>query len=86
MYGERSQWFGYFDPKHWNAQVNEELVSGQALIDGIRNEKQRALGVKLASAKLQQDAANGARHNTEANLVSMRAQNPDVAFPPCGCE
>jgi hypothetical protein len=86
MYGTRSQWYGYFDPKHWNAQVNEELISAQGLIDGIRNEKQRALGNKLASAKLQQDAANGARHNAEANLVAMRAQNPDVTFPPCGCE
>jgi len=29
---------------------------------------------------------NGARHNAESNLVTMRAQNPDVSFPPCGCE
>lgn len=86
IYGQRSQWYGYFDPKHWNAQVNEELISAQGLIDGIRNEKQLALGNKLASAKLQQEAAAGARQQAEANLVTMRAQNPDVRFPPCGCE
>jgi hypothetical protein len=86
MYGQRSQWFGYFDPKHWNAQVNEELISAQALIDGIRNERAQALRSKLASAELRQDAASGARHNAEVNLVTLRAQNPDVTFPPCGCE
>jgi hypothetical protein len=86
MHGTRSQWYGYFDPKHWNAQVNDELISAQGLIDGIRNEKQLGLGNKLASAKLQQDAAIGARQQAESNLVAMRAQNPDVTFPPCGCE
>jgi hypothetical protein len=86
LHGTRSQWYGYFDPKHWNAQVNEELISAQGLIDGMRNEKQQALGNKLASAKLQQDAASGARHNAESKLVTLRAQNPDTTFPPCGCE
>jgi hypothetical protein len=86
MHGTRSQWYGYFDPRHWNKQVNDELISAQGLIDGIRNEKQLGLGNKLVSAKLQQEAATGARQNAESKLVSLRAQNPDVTFPPCGCE
>ena len=44
MHGTRSQWYGYFDPKHWNAEVNDELISAQGLIDGIRNGKQRGSG------------------------------------------
>jgi hypothetical protein len=85
MHGTRSQWYGYFSPAHWNKQVNDELISGQALVDGIHNEKRATWEDKLSLAKTAREEASDARQRAKSNLDALRAQNPDVTFAPCEC-
>jgi hypothetical protein len=85
MHGTQSQWYGYFDPRHWNKQVNDELISAQALIDGMRNQKRAALEDKLALANSARDEASSARQAAQSKMDALRAQNPDTAFPACEC-
>jgi hypothetical protein len=85
MHGTRSQSYGYFSPAHWNKQVKDELISAQTLVDGIHDDKLREWRPKLADAKERLDDAVAARQKAQANLDSLRAQNPDTEFPPCEC-
>jgi hypothetical protein len=85
MYGERSQWWGYFSPAHWNKQVNDELISAQGLVDGMHDDKLREWRPKLADAKDRLDSAASARQAAQSKLDALRAQNPDTEFPACEC-
>ncbi|HEV3451271.1 MAG TPA: hypothetical protein VG869_08705 [Acidimicrobiia bacterium] len=70
----------------WNAQVNAEMKSGHALIDSIHDQNRAPWQAKLDAAQQRQNEAFNNRHAAEYHLVELRAANPQVEFPACGCE
>lgn len=75
----------FTDPAQWNADVNEQLISGQALIDGIHDQQRGIWEPKLQDAQRRLDMAFNGRHEAESRLAYLRGYYPDTTFPECEC-
>ncbi|HEV3451270.1 MAG TPA: hypothetical protein VG869_08700 [Acidimicrobiia bacterium] len=73
-------------PDDWNAQLNAEMKSAHGEIDRIHDQNRAPWQAKLDDAQRRQnEALNGVAGN-DLRLAELRAANPDVQFPACGCE
>ncbi|MBV8949783.1 MAG: hypothetical protein JOZ99_02830 [Actinobacteria bacterium] len=74
-----------FSPSQWNAEVNAALPAARAQIDEMGTAAVQAWEVKRDAALQAQSDAFDARHAADFRMSEIRAANPDVEFPECGC-
>jgi hypothetical protein len=74
------------DPGAWNAQVNAAMQSAHGEIDRIHDQNRAPWQAKLDDAQRRQNEAFNGVAGNDLRLAELRAANPDVQFPACGCE
>jgi hypothetical protein len=80
-----SRWTEGGNRDYWNAQVNAEMKSARGHINDIYTKNRDPWQAKLEDAQQRQTDTFDNRHNADFRLSTLRAENPRVEFPACGC-